>query len=506
MQIFKRFALFGLSLCLSLTATYAPAAENDRQDRIEQLQEQVDQQREEIDTLRKNIGHVYKQTIRDAGLIEKYRMGNEAYLRSSYFDMTRKDNDTGHEAYDNAFVNYLDLRFSAEPTEEVQFHGTLTMYKLWGAWNTPQDVRSADFNYSNKPSDTGVKIKRAYADYRPLWLDQKLNLTFGRLPTSGGYLTQYRYNRPAMSSYPDLTFNAESDGLALTYYLGNSWMKSLNLIYARSEDDVDARPFTRDPGALEDIDFYTVQLNASLPFLDASTCIFQWFRVDSLRPTGDDAFNSLLRLNSGNFPVPVTARFPDKLGYVDKFTLQISNDRIFELPIDCFASVAYSNMEPNGRKILINDLPLNSEALPEEMNAAINQILQEIYGNAGPYLGSADNESSDDAWAVYAGLRYTFESDRLNNPKFGVEYFEGSKYWAGLNIAAVDPYQKLNTRGKVWEFYWNQPLVEKALQLRTGYQQISRDYTESLLGGLYGEPKEADEDDSLFYLTLEYIF
>ena len=502
MQFFKRFAIFACLLCLFVCPASAAAAENAQQGRIDQLQKQVDEQKEQINTLRNNIGHVYKQTIRDAGLIEKYRMGNEAYLRSSYFDMNRDDNISGQEAYDNAFVNYLDLRFSAEPAREVQFHATMTMYKLWGAWNTPEDVRSADFHYSNKPSNTGVKIKRAYVDYRPLWLNQKFNLTFGRLPTSGGYLTKYRYNRPAMTSYADLTFNAESDGLAMTYYLSDSWMKSINLIYARSEDDIDANPFLKDAGALEDIDFYTAQLNASLPFLDDSACILQWFRVDNLRPTGDDAFKNILRFKN----IDVTTDFPDELGYVDKFTFQLSNDRLFDLPLDVFASVAYSNMEPNGRKILINNLPLNSQSLPDELNVAINQILQEIYGSAGPYLGSSDNEDADDAWAVYAGIRYTIGSEKLRNPKIGLEYFEGSEYWVGLNIAAVDPYQKLNTRGNVWEIYWNQPLVEKTLQLRTGYQQITRDYTESLLGGLYGEPKATDEDDSLFYLSLEYNF
>lgn len=522
MQYARRFALFACFLCLCLIAAPAAAADNDQKevDRLQKqvnelnqklkqqkkasrnLESQVTEQQTQIKTLKQHMTHVYKQTIKDAGLIEKYRLGNEAYLRSSYFDLNREDNDANQEGYDNAFVNYFDLKFSADPSEEVRFHATLTMYKLWGTWNAPEDVRAADFHYSNKPSDSAVKVKRAYVDYRPSWLDQKINLTFGRMPTSGGYLTKYRYNRPAMTTYPDLTFNAESDGAALTFYFNQSIAKSLNLIYARSEDDIDANPFLKDPKGLEDIDFYTIQLNNRLPFLDNSLCILQWFRVDNLRPTGDDAFRDLIRLND----IAATLQFPDELGYVDKYTLQVSNDRLFDWPLDVFASAAYSKTKPNGEKILVNGLPLNSEELPTELNAALSRIQQEIYGNAGPYLGSADNEDSEDAWAFYAGLRYHLPFEKLRNPKIGLEYFDGSKHWVGLNIAAVDPYQKLNTRGSVWEIYWNQPLVEKTLQMRTGYQFISRDYSESLLSGLYGEPKNIDRDDRLLYISMEYVF
>ena len=529
MKFFKRFVFFGFFLYLIMPSAWVTAAETDEQkiDRlqkqIEQQQEQIDtlkeqmdsfptvvsetlKQKEQIDTLKAHMTHVYKQTIKDAGLIEKYRLGNEAYLRSSYFDLNRDDNESGQEEYDNAFVNYFDLKFTAEPDEEVQFHATLTMYKLWGTWNDPEDVRSADFNYSNKPADSAVKIKRAYVDYRPSWLGRRVNLTFGRLPTSGGYLTKYRYNRPAMTTYPDLTFNAESDGAALTFYFKNSFTKSLSLIYARSEDDIDANPFSKDIDGLEDIDFYTVQLNNRLPFLDNSLIVLQWFRVDNLRPTGDDAFrDNLNRILALQGVPPVNVQFPEELGHVDKYTLQLSNDRVFDLPVDFFASVAYSETKPNDKKITINGYPLFSEELAP-YKEAIDPVLEGIYGNAGPYLGSDNNEDSEDAWAVYVGLRYHLPFEKLHNPKIGLEYFQGSENWVGLNIAATDPYQKLNTRGSVWEAYWNQPLVEKTLQMRTGYQLISRDYTESLLAGLYGAPKDADQDDSLFYISLEYIF
>ena len=367
------------------------------------------------------------------------------------------------------------------------------MYKLWGAWNTPADVMSSDFSYSGKPSDAGVKIKRGYADYRPEWLGQYVNLTFGRLPTSDGYLTSYRYNRPVQTSYPDLSFSAESDGVGLTFYLENPVAKSINLIYARSQDDTDAYPFQKDPLKLDDINFYAVQANGELAFLDATSLSLQWLRVDNIRPTGDNLIRDMI----AQYQLPIESiTFPDQLGCLDKLTLQMDNNRLFDLPFDFFASASWSSTNTSKDRVIVNGQVFDPSTLPTALQGYTRYL----------YLLSPDNQKSHEGYSVYAGLRYNLESDTLRNPKLGVEYFTGSKYWVGLNISATDPYQKLNTRGDVWEVYWVQPFVEKMLQMRTGYQIIQRNYTESLMAGLYGPAEKTDEDDSLFYLSLDFIF
>ena len=68
-------------------------------------------------------------------------------------------------------------------------------------------------------------------------------------------------------------------------------------------------------------------------------------------------------------------------------------------------------------------------------------------------------------------------------------------------MAGLDPYQKLNTRGEVWEVYWIQPLVQPILQCRFGYQKVERDYTSTLFGGLYGAPEEIDQEIARFKLA-----
>lgn len=498
------------------------------------LKDTVEKQQQEIETLRKNIARVYRQTIQDTGRIERYRLGNAAYLRASYYDMGRENEIRGTDADENAFVNYFDLKFWAMPSSEVKFNATLTMYKLWGAWNDPEDVGNPDFSYSSKPSDAAVRAKRAYVDYRPDWLNRAVNFTFGRLPTSGGDLTKYRYNRPSQTTYPDLAFNAESDGAALTFYLEPVPLaRTLNLVYARSEDDTDASPFAGDDNALEDIDFYSVQLNSQLSFLDNAELALQWFRVDNIRPTGDDVIRekfaelnqlaSIISLANPDAGLDLslgTPTFPDSLGYVDKYTVQFEKQRIFDWPLDVFASAAWSRSKPNGKRVTIGGEPLAAvlegklEALSQlppdqsaQLPASLRQQLDQLSNlPESIYLVSSDNQKSQSGNAVYAGLRYHLPSERLNRPKIGVEYFDGSHYWVGLNIAALDPFQKLNTRGQVWEVYWVQPLVRDALQMRAGYQAIDREYTATMMSGLYGAPQKTEESDDLFYVSLEYTF
>ena len=478
----------------------------EQQEKAGTLQQTVSEQQAQIDTLKSNLAFVYKQSIRDTGIIEKYKLGNEIYFRSSYYNLSRDDinsvNGSTTDEHENAFVNYFDLKFSAEPMDELQFNATLTMYKLWGTWNSPDSIMSSDFGYSSSPSDSGIKVKRAYVDYRPQWLGHHVNMTFGRLPTSDGYLTRYRYNRPSQTSYPDLAFNAESDGAALTFYFDNPLAKSLNLVYARSEDETDMYPFKNDPEGLDDIDFYVAQLNSELPFLDNSSFTVQWLRVDNIRYTGDnlireaiDDINTVINL-TGQPSFVTELIFPQELGYVDKYTIQFNNDRLFDSSIDFFASVSWSRSHPNGDQIDAKDAagdPLDLSTVPGFEDVA------------SLYLLSPDNHDSQSGWAFYTGLRYNIESERFKNPKIGVEYFDGSEYWVGLDIAASDPYQKLNTRGSVWEVYWVQPCVENMLQFRTGYQYIDRDYTESIMAGLYGNPEKTDEEDKLFYFSFEFM-
>jgi len=503
MHLCKNFTLSFLSVFLLpvfIIATPALSAQTQDyhglQKEIIELNKKLKDQQKEIDTLHRHLTRVYKQTLDETSMAAPLKLALHADLKSEYDQLDTKHAAEPPGGYHVTFRNELNLKFSARPTDELQFHTTLTMYKLWGTWNSPQDVMNADFNYSSRPSDTGIRVKRAYVDYRPQWLGRHANLTFGRLPTSGGYLTQYTYNRPQQTSYPDLAFNAESDGAALSFYADDFPIQSLNIIYARSQDETDQHPFKKDINGLDDIDFYTVQINSRPSFIKDSLFVAQWFRIDNIRATGDDILRQVYAAIDDKDSTTTTLNFPDEFGYVDKYVLQFDAKHLFDLPIDFFVSGGWSRSRPNKKQILVNGSPIDPSTLPDKYKAAAKYL----------YPVSEDNQKAHKGAALYAGLRYTLDLGSDFSPKFGLEYFKGTKYWIGLNIAATDPYQKLNTRGTVWEAYYIQPLVKNMLQMRAGYQHIDRDYTESIMAGLYGAPEKTDEKNSLFYAGFDFRF
>ncbi len=63
----------------------------------------------------------------------------------------------------------------------------------------------------------------------------------------------------------------------------------------------------------------------------------------------------------------------------------------------------------------------------------------------------------------------------MNNPKFGIEYNYGSKYWTDTNQGSEDPLNKLNTRGYAWDFYYIQP-INKILSARLGYTWLRQEH------------------------------
>ena len=505
------------------------------------LKQMIDKQKKRMNLVNKNLQKVYKQTLSEVGGTQRYNLGVSADLNTSYYSIDRDMNDVsalGENVWtyptdkngkpqlgddsDNAFLNTLDLKLYGQIGKELQLTSTLSMYKLWGSWTHPMQRGISDFNYSSSPSTAGISVRTAYADYRPEWLNRTFNLTFGRLPTAGGHLSKFRHNEPSPSSYPDLAYNSETDGIAGTLYpnkMGIPGLTSLNMVYIRSVEDTDSHPYQTDPAELDDIDFYTLQLNSDPPFMEDATFTVHAFRMDNIRPSKNELiaertkdsfaskFSSLSRKvgYSSNynfqdqFKDGINVDFPEELGTIDKLTLQFDDERFLGTPIDFFASYSLCRVDRNDEQIQIDYDDLKG---PPQILNSLPKKLQD-----GPYyLASGDNQGSDTSFAIYTGLRYNLEQEWLNNPKFGAEYNYGSQYWVGLNIADRDPFHKLNIRGQAYEGYWIQPLIEDKFQIRTGYQYLQRDYTTSLLSGVFGAPREVDETAKVFYLDLNLRF
>lgn len=534
MQALKRLLLFFLFFNLLLLTTtlsgtaMATNADQELQDlktqlkvlqqRIDKLETKQKKEAKKTKQIKNGIQTVYKKASAVSGLLEKYKIRTGAYLSSRYFALDRDFDDlNGADDSDSVMLNYLDLKLSANPTPDLQFHSTLTMYKLWGSDTDIQTAGGNPYNLSSTPSDSSIFVKRAYADYRPAFLKHLVNLEFGRLPTSGGYLTKYRYNRPSQTTYPDLAFNGESDGAALTLYLNMiPYLKTLTLVYTKGSKDEDDHPFTSDSPKLDAVNFYVVQLDSEIPFLRGSNFTAQWIRVQNLRNPAPEATKEAIADNIASTAMALglvqdyeqslfktqvmdtlTVNNPEDFGYYDKLILQFDNERILGTPIDFFASIGWSFTHPNG------DMTTYQTTHPS-LTPLLGTDPLPLVSESAPYILSKSNQDKKQGQAVYLGLRLNIDINKLNNPKLGVEYNHGSRYWAGMNVAALDPYQKLDVRGDVWEIYWIQPFIKNKIQFRAGYQYIDRDYTDNPFT-VYGLPTKVDETDQLFYVSLDLL-
>ena len=118
-------------------------------------------------------------------------------------------------------------------------------------------------------------------------------------------------------------------------------------------------------------------------------------------------------------------------------------------------------------------------------------------------LLSSNGQSKHTGYSFYTGLRYTIPVEPLNMPKLGFEYNTGSKYWFSMTMGTPDLFNKLATRGSVYDLYYIQP-VNKHLFFRAGFIHIDYDYTGS--GQHMGAPMESDATLDNYYFLMDVRF
>jgi hypothetical protein len=170
------------------------------------------------------------------------------------------------------------------------------------------------------------------------------------------------------------------------------------------------------------------------------------------------------------------------LGDLDLFGLHLQGQNILKSGFDAFLSFGMDVSHPNGKTTMIT------------FNG------QPLFGGG---LLSNDGQDTKTGWAIYAGLVYTMPLEMLNNPKLGFEYNHGSKDWFSFTQSSLEFYNKLATRGNVYDFYYIQPF-NKNLFARLGYTFIDYDYTFS--GIHVGSPQKSDETLQDVYLLLDCKF
>ncbi len=446
--------------------------------RLDALQQRVDRlEKEKVETrkLSKDIDEIYDtlDKVETKTIEDKLNIGAELRTRMDNFKVRDHRNMiTGKEedlSNDNFWSNRFRLNLSAKVIKGLDFHGRLTVYKNWA--DSDRYVMYSDPNRAHVPDDTTLKLDRAYIDWVLPHSPVPVALTIGRHPSTEGPPLEFKENRKRQSTYPALLFDGEADGIVMTFglerYLGlkNS---GLRLAYGKgyqSDDDKDI--YLDERGGIDDLDVFAAFFETELPRIPGSLLVLSYVRGDNFVDT----------------PLGATRN----LGDMDLFGIHVQATNVVDSGLDLFLSWGLNNSHPNGKFAYMS---VGKDPSGQAINAPMGLL-------------SSDGEHDRTGWAIYAGLRYTLPMALLNNPKLGFEFNHGSKYWFSFTQGSTEIFNKLASRGDVYDFYYIQP-VNRYLFLRTGYTWIDYDYSGS--GWHIGQPFRIDDKFSDFYVLIDCRF
>lgn len=440
--------------------------------KVQQLEKErkkeVNQLRGGIRQVKSNINDIYDtlDEVQTKTLLDKINFGAELRTRLDFFDLhNTKSIKTGKKTdyhNNNFWSNRFRLNMRANIIKNLSFHGRLTVYKNWGDSDRVMPNLYNDADRAHVPDDTTLKLDRAYVDWIIPDIPIPLALTFGRHPSTEGPPFELKENRKRQSTYPALIIDGEADGIVVTFglerYIG---IKNcgFRIAYGKAyQDDDDQKIYldSRDTG-MNDSDMLGLFFEGEIPHIKDSLFVLSYVKAWSIVDSSVNATKNMgdlqvmgLHLQSYHFPV--------------------SN-------VDVFFSSGISMSDPNGN-------------------------ITSIYGKPMGLL-SDDGSSNHVGWAVYTGFRYTLPFKCLKNAKLGFEYNHGSRYWLSFTWGSAELYNKLATRGNVYDFYYIQPF-NKHLFLRTGFTYIDYDYTGS--GWHLGRPQRTDENLTDFYMLIDCRF
>ena len=392
-------------------------------------------------------------------LVDTLEWNGELRTRADWYSYRGRYNDvTGARVREKDNVqglisNRFRLNMASKISDDLQFHGRLTMFKNWNESYYGDYGQSAE---SREPTDSSLFVERAYVDYF-FKLHEKLPmaLTFGRLPMADGLPSNLRDDLPRQSIFPSLAYDVVSDGVGLSIMLEE--LTGLNdsafrYIYSRTVADDDIYAYREYDYNVDPQDSHIFQLESMLPGRYGQDILAMATAVWSPEiPTPD-----LSRVNSMLSP---DGHQPGSVGSYKSLTLFAMAERYLGSNFDWFAGFTYSQLDPDGEV----DWNITIPGLGTFPAATYVLADRKVSGHA-----------------LYLGFRYTIPYAPLNNPKFGYEYNQGSKYFFTFSQSSEDPLNKLNLNGRCHDFYYIQPFT-KHLMLRTGLTLLTRDYTDMIM-------------------------
>ncbi len=426
---------------------------------IEELTEEVEGISELIEVLDKKT------------MMDRISINAELRTRADWFHFR---NENINEEISGRFSNRFRLNLKSKIMKNLFFHGRLTMYRDWNDAVEGDGIgeERSWFNLARTRGNTELEVERAYVDYFFTLIDKlPMALTFGRLPLTDGLPTELRENTTRKSTYPGLAFDAEIDGIALSVDLSQvTGLPASALRFVYLKESSTSNPHYRKPELDYDVlDMLTLQFETQIPKLIDSLFITNFLYVPEVTAISLEEREGLRAID-----------LPRDLGSFYKLTFFVQTSKFLGSWFDLFAGYSYMRTDAEDPSIWgIGRFPV-----------------------VGLGLLNWEGNSDRNADCYYFGTRINLPIPGLNNPKLGIEFNRGSKYWVGLNPASEDPLHKLDIRGKVWDFYYIQP-INKKFMIRFGHTYIDVDH-DALMW--YGVPDNKDEKIKNTYILLDAKF
>ncbi len=439
----------------------SPAQITDIQKRVETLEAQETDK--EVAEIKDNVSELTSlmSDVERRSLLDRVHFNAEMRTRCDWFSYTQRVPRSkglfglkkgGYTRYKDSvkaqFSNRFRLNMRTELTDNVRFTGRLTMFKRWNS----AGVKVRETSEGRVPSDTAdLTVERAYVDYFFQFHPKlPMALTFGRLPISEGMPTDLKENSKRKSVYPALAWDVTGDGAGLTFMLEElTGLKesAFRLVYYRANRDNEDVIYLDNELGVDDLEVFFAQFETKLPgkYLEDIMFVTNFLYLPE--------FPGLILNKDGGPLVPYDV--PDTFGRTWKLTFLAEAKQYLGSNFDWFISFSHS-----------------------ESSATEDLVKYRVFGliptNIG-FIKENNERERGNGYCIYLGGRYTIPFEALNNPKFGIEYNYGSKYWTNTNKGSEDPLGKLNTRGYAWDFYYIQP-INKVLSARLGYTWIRQEH------------------------------
>jgi hypothetical protein len=306
-------------------------------------------------------------------------------------------------------------------------------------------------------------VDRAYFNWsnlfgKPIWI------SFGRRPTTHGVPQEIREGIDRRDATPTaINIDVPFDGATIGYDWGTGRAR---FCYGRGFESGFKTPIDR---AKDDVEFYGFNIDLyddNNMFLN-----FQAFKAQDIM----DFPNGEMYMFDPRFGMYMPAKLQPRTNLGDLYEIGLTwshkNVKFFNLEgLDYFISLGMSIAEPKA----VGQMPMQMYYSNGTDLNKVTIVLQPTLLNMGMTIYNGTNSMSlpvekktRTGYAVYAGVR--FPIPQVSGAKLGLEYNYGSKWWMPFHIGSDDPYMnKLSTRGRVAEVYWQQDLPVGAKLVKNG--------------------------------------